>query len=156
MGTIEYARFRYDTVELEYGLNSSIVYKTKQIPRIDIFYSQYSRKNRKTTEPVIFRLYSKDIVIVILLFVHCQEHYLSFRLYFKDIANVFKINTKYHRLRCFLLFREYREYKMSIFGIYFISIEHVRARLVKHVFKTLNLACHLHKTSCNINLLSIM
>ena len=37
-------------------------YKIKQIPKIDILYSRYSRKNKKTTESVIFRLYSKDIV----------------------------------------------------------------------------------------------
>ena len=29
---------------------------------MDILYSRYSRKNKKTTESVIFRLYSKDIV----------------------------------------------------------------------------------------------
>ena len=37
-------------------------YKIKQIPKMDILYSRYSRKNKKTTESVIFRLYSKDIV----------------------------------------------------------------------------------------------
>ena len=36
-------------------------YKIKQIPKIDILYSWYSRKNKQTTESVIFRLYSKDI-----------------------------------------------------------------------------------------------
>ena len=37
-------------------------YKMKQIPKIDILYSRYSRKDKKTTESVIFRRYSKDIV----------------------------------------------------------------------------------------------
>ena len=40
-----------------------MLYKIKQIPKIDILYSLYLRKNKKTTESVIFRLYSKDIVI---------------------------------------------------------------------------------------------
>ena len=38
------------------------------------------KKNKKTTESMIFRLYSKDVV------------------------NVFAIKTKYHRLCCFLVF----------------------------------------------------
>ena len=42
---------------------------------------------------------------------HCQCHWFD---------NVFEIKTKYHRLRCFLVFLEYRESKMSIFGICFI------------------------------------
>ena len=37
-------------------------YKMKQIPKMDILYSRYSRKDKKTTESVIFRRYSKDIV----------------------------------------------------------------------------------------------
>ena len=37
------------------------LYKIKQIPKIDILYYRYSRKNKKTTESVVFRLYSKDI-----------------------------------------------------------------------------------------------
>ena len=41
------------------------------------------KKNKKKTESVIFRLYSKDIV---------------------DNDNVFGIKTKYHRLRRFLVF----------------------------------------------------
>ena len=53
---------------------------------MDILYSRYSRKNKKTTESVIFRVYSKDIV--------------------KPIDRS--------------IFLEYREYKMSIFGICFI------------------------------------
>ena len=35
--------------------------KIKQIPKMDILYSRYSRKNKKTTKSVTFRLYSKDI-----------------------------------------------------------------------------------------------
>ena len=46
-------------------------YKMKQIPKMDILYSRYSRKNKKTTESVIFRLYSKD---------NCQTN----RLYYKQ------------------------------------------------------------------------
>ena len=36
-------------------------YKIKKIPKMDILCFRYSRKNKKTTESVIFRLYSKDI-----------------------------------------------------------------------------------------------
>ena len=39
-----------------------ITQKKKQISKIDILYSRYSRKTKKTTELVIFRLYSKGIV----------------------------------------------------------------------------------------------
>ena len=62
-------------------------YKMKQIPKIDILYSWYSRKNKKTTESVIFRLYSKDIGLTISLVWQCLG-----------------IKTKYHRLRRFLAF----------------------------------------------------
>ena len=61
-------------------------------PKIGILYSRYSRKNKKTTESVIFRLYSKGIVE---------------RRSITDSV-------------VFLLYLEYREYKMSIFGICFI------------------------------------
>ena len=64
-------------------------YKIKQIPKMDILYSRYSRKNKKTTESVIFRLYSKDIVKPIDVF---------------GLTIVFGIKTKYQRLRCFPVF----------------------------------------------------
>ena len=47
---------------MRYSGNFYRKYKIKQIPKIDILYSRYSRRNKKTTESVILRLYSKDIV----------------------------------------------------------------------------------------------
>ena len=62
------------------------------------------------------------------------------RLYSKDIVKpmnmdyVFGIKTKYHRLCCFLVFfLEYREYKMSIFGICFIL--YAQLRFLKKYFR---------------------
>ena len=71
---------------------------------------------------MIFRLYSKDIVKPMV-----------------EFDNVFGIETKYHRLRRFLVFfPEYQEYKMSIFGIcfilYFFKLSAYRGFLVLNMF----------------------
>ena len=50
------------TAHEEFKANMLWEYKIKQIPKMDILDSQYSRKNKKTMESVIFRLYFKDIV----------------------------------------------------------------------------------------------
>ena len=60
-------------------------YKIKQIPKMDILHSRYSRKNKKTTESVIFRLYGQR---------HCQTN----RLYYKQA--VLYITTKFNLGRC--------------------------------------------------------
>ena len=72
-------------------------YKTKQIPKMNILYSRYSRKNKKTTESVIFRVYSKDIV--------------------NWLDNIFGKKTKHHRHHFFLNVENTR---CPIFGICYI------------------------------------
>ena len=78
---------------------------------MDILYSRYSRKkNKKTTESVIFRLYSKDIARPIGWFDNVSDLIMSL-VQRRNITDsvVFLV-----------FFLEYREYKMSIFGICFI------------------------------------
>ena len=69
----------------------------KQIPKIDILYIPdiQEKKNKKTTESVIFRLYSKDIVKL-------------------------GIKTKYHRLRRFLVFFLNIRNTRCLFSFYFV------------------------------------
>ena len=59
-------------------------YKTKQIPKMNILYSRYSRKQQENNRVCDISLYSKDIV--------------------NWFDNVFGKKTKHHRHHCFLVF----------------------------------------------------
>ena len=67
MCTVKYDKvilcFNKENIVSPYRISQcTYIYVIKQIPKMDILYSRYSRKNKKTTKSVIFRLYSKDIV----------------------------------------------------------------------------------------------
>ena len=104
---------------LIFRFNCEVLNKTNSENRRLVFVTFKKKKDKKRTESVILRLYSKDIVRPM------SNHWFD---------NVFGIKTKYHRLRRFLVF--------------FLNIRNTRCLFSEFVLFCTSLICLLVVFQC--------